>query len=203
MLWAEQDLCLGAQGPREARAMSRCVLRKRQPAKNELVEAADGALFGAGDKLARDIAYSQATARMHEQHPQDDEVAVMYQMSLPAPRDRARPPRGTRCRRRRLRSTSSMLSTASGRRAFHHPSLSTDPDHAIRPRPRRAVLILEHLSLAPPRAAYAVAHLRPARDAGRRHQIEHRRLQGAAVDFADKQNLPRGREDFHTLSRLH
>src|SRR5438132_482682 len=58
-------------------------VRAKAPAgkERELIEAEE-VLFGAGDKLARDIAYSQAMGRMHAKYPQDDELSVMYALSL-------------------------------------------------------------------------------------------------------------------------
>lgn len=40
------------------------------------------ALFGAGDKLARDKAYASAMARMHEAYPDDLEVTAFYALAL-------------------------------------------------------------------------------------------------------------------------
>jgi tetratricopeptide (TPR) repeat protein len=39
-------------------------------------------LYGAGDKLARDLAYAEAMRRMHEKYPQDDEVTAFYALAL-------------------------------------------------------------------------------------------------------------------------
>ena len=39
-------------------------------------------LFGVGDKLARDIAYSQAMGRMHAKYPNDDEISTFYALAL-------------------------------------------------------------------------------------------------------------------------
>jgi tetratricopeptide (TPR) repeat protein len=39
-------------------------------------------LYGAGDKLARDLAYADAMKRMHEKYPSDDEVKAFYALSL-------------------------------------------------------------------------------------------------------------------------
>src|SRR6266568_1952692 len=46
-----------------------------------LIEAVD-VLFGAGDKYARDVAYSAAMKRLHEQNAADDEISVLYALSL-------------------------------------------------------------------------------------------------------------------------
>jgi hypothetical protein len=39
-------------------------------------------LYGPGDKLARDIAYSEAMRLLHEAHPEDDDAATLYALSL-------------------------------------------------------------------------------------------------------------------------
>jgi len=81
-LWAEQDLA-SARKALEKLAPTAAARAAKAPAgkERELVEAAD-VLFGAGDKLSRDIAYSQAMGRLHAKYPQDDELGVMYALSL-------------------------------------------------------------------------------------------------------------------------
>jgi tetratricopeptide (TPR) repeat protein len=39
-------------------------------------------LYGAGDKLARDLAYAEALRRMHEKYPEDDEATAFYALAL-------------------------------------------------------------------------------------------------------------------------
>ena len=39
-------------------------------------------LYGSGNKLARDLAYSEDLRRMHEKYPQDDEVTAFYALAL-------------------------------------------------------------------------------------------------------------------------
>ena len=46
-----------------------------------LMEAVD-VLYGYGDKLSRDIAYSEAMRHLHEAFPEDDEIATLYALSL-------------------------------------------------------------------------------------------------------------------------
>src|SRR6478672_3532795 len=81
-LWAEQDLAAARRALEKlaptagARAAKAPIGKER-----ELIEAAD-VLFGAGDKLARDVAYSQSLGRMHAKYPQDDEISVLYALSL-------------------------------------------------------------------------------------------------------------------------
>src|SRR3954447_9496154 len=71
-LWAEQDLA-AARRALEKLAPTSAARAAKAPAGKErdLVEAVD-VLYGAGDKLARDIAYSGAMQRMHLKYPADD-----------------------------------------------------------------------------------------------------------------------------------
>ena len=81
-LWAEQDIA-SARRALERLAPTAAARAAKAPAGKErgLVEAVD-VLFGAGDKYARDVAYSAAMKRLHEQQPADDEVSVLYALSL-------------------------------------------------------------------------------------------------------------------------
>src|SRR5437867_2527593 len=81
-LWAQQDLA-AARKVLERLAPTAAARAAKAPAgkERELIEAED-ILFGAGDKLARDIAYADALKRMHEKYPADDEIATMYALAL-------------------------------------------------------------------------------------------------------------------------
>src|SRR5216683_6107860 len=81
-LWAQQDLA-AARKVLDRLAPTAAARAAKAPAGKErdLIESVD-VLFGAGEKLARDIAYSQAMGRMHAKYPQDDELSVMYALSL-------------------------------------------------------------------------------------------------------------------------
>ncbi len=46
------------------------------------LEEQDKLFYGSGDKLVRDIAYSDAMGQMHTRWPDDDEVSVFYTLSL-------------------------------------------------------------------------------------------------------------------------
>ncbi len=39
-------------------------------------------LFGPGDKLSRDLAYSEAMGHLHQQYPEDDEIATLHALSI-------------------------------------------------------------------------------------------------------------------------
>ena len=199
-LWAEQDLA-SARKALEKLAPTSAARAAKAPAGKErdLVEAAD-VLFGAGDKLARDIAYSQAMGRMHAKYPQDDEVAVMYTLSLLGT---ARP--GEKTTRNAMQAASIALDVF--QRHPQHPGAAhfiihsfDDPDHAILSLPAARAY-----SKIAPSAAHALhmpshifVQLGMWDDVIASNIVAYK----AAIDLADKKNLPRGREDFHTLSWL-
>jgi hypothetical protein len=81
-LWAEQDLA-AARRAMEKLAATAAARSAKAPAGKErmLVEALEP-LFGAGDKLTRDLAYADAMKRIHEKYPDDDEIATFYALAL-------------------------------------------------------------------------------------------------------------------------
>src|SRR4051812_10161110 len=199
-LWAQQDLP-AARKALEKLAPTAAARAAKAPAGKErdLIEAEE-ILFGSGDKLTRDIAYSQAMGRMHAKYQNDDEIACMYALALLGT---ARPGDKT---------TRSAMQTAAivqdiFERHPQHPGAAhyiihsfDDPDHAI-------------LSL---KAARAYSKIAPSA-AHALHMPSHIFVQlgmwddviasnivayKAADDLATAKNLPRGREDFHTLSWL-
>jgi len=199
-LWAQQDLA-AARRVLERLAPTAAERAAKAPAgkERELMEAIE-ILFGAGDKLARDVAYAGAMGKMHAKYPADDEIACFYALALLGT---ARPgDKNTR---------NSMQAAAIAQDIFErhpqHPGAAhyiihsfDDPDHAI-------------LSL---KAARAYSKIAPSA-AHALHMPSHIFVQlgmwddvvasnivayKAAVDLADAKHLPRGREDFHTLSWL-
>ena len=57
-------------------------LAKAPTAKEKEWVASLDALYGPGDKLARDLAYAEAMRRMYEKYPGDNEVASFYALAL-------------------------------------------------------------------------------------------------------------------------
>jgi tetratricopeptide (TPR) repeat protein len=199
-LWAQQDLA-AARRVLERLAPTAAARAAKAPAGKErdLIEAED-ILFGAGDKLARDIAYSKALERMHATYPDDDEIACMYALAL----------LGTgRAGEKNTRTSMQAAAIAQGifQRHPQHPGSAhfiihafDDPDHAI-----LALPAARAYSKIAPAAAHAVhmpshifVQLGMWDDVIASNVIAYK----AAVDLAEKKNLPRGREDFHTLSWL-
>src|SRR5262247_586762 len=168
-------------------------------AERDLVESLD-VLFGAGDKLARDIAYAGVMGKLHTKYPADDEIACLYALALLGT---GRP--GVSNTRNAMQAAA--ISQEIFQRNPKHPGAAhyiihsfDDPDHAI-------------LSL---NAARAYSKIAPSA-AHALHMPSHIFVQlgmwddviasnivayKAAVDLAEAKNLPRGREDFHTLSWL-
>jgi tetratricopeptide (TPR) repeat protein len=199
-LWAEQDLA-SARKVLERLAPTAAARAAKAPAgkERELIDAAD-VLFGTGDKLARDVAYSQAMGRMHAKYPQDDELSVMYALSLLGT---ARP--GEKSTRHAMQAAALALDVFN--RHPQHPGAAhfiihafDDPDHAI-----LSLTAARAYSKIAPSAAHALhmpshifVQLGMWDDVVASNVVAYK----AAVDLADKKNLPRGREDFHTLGWL-
>jgi tetratricopeptide (TPR) repeat protein len=75
-LWAEQDTESGRKTI--AKVTDTMKVTPREKAYIEAVRA----LYGAGDKLTRDKAYSAAVEKVYRQHPDDLEAACFYALSL-------------------------------------------------------------------------------------------------------------------------
>ena len=199
-LWAEQDQA-SARKVLERLAPTAAARAAKAPAGKErgLIEAVD-VLFGAGDKLTRDIAYAAAMGRLHAQYPKDDELATFYALSL----------LGTaRAGEKNARNAMQAAAIAEGVYARNpkHPGAAhyiihafDDPDHAI-----LSLDAARAYSKIAPSAAHALhmpshifVQLGLWDDVVASNVVAYK----AAVDLADRKNLPRGREDFHTLSWL-
>jgi tetratricopeptide (TPR) repeat protein len=199
-LWAQQDIS-SARKVLERLAPTAAARAAKAPAGKErsLVEAVD-VLYGAGDKYARDVAYSGAMKRLYQQYKGDDEIAVLYALSLLGT---ARP--GEKSVRNAMQAAA--IAEDIFQRNPKHPGAAhfiihafDDPDHAI-----LALPAARAYSKIAPSAAHALhmpshifVQLGMWDDVVASNVVAYK----AAVDLADKMNLPRGREDFHTLSWL-
>ncbi len=199
-LWAEQDQA-AARRVLERLAPTAAERAAKAPAgkERELIEAVD-ILFGTGDKLTRDLAYAGAMGRMHARYSADDEIACFYALSL----------LGT-ARAGEKSTRNSMQAAAIVQDIFQrhpqHPGAAhyiihsfDDPDHAILSLPAARAY-----SKIAPSAAHALhmpshifVQLGLWDDVVASNVVAYK----AANDLADRKNLPRGREDFHTLSWL-
>ena len=199
-LWAQQDLP-AARKVMERLASTAAARAAKAPAgkERELIESID-ILFGAGDKLARDIAYADALKTMHARHPADDEIACFYSLALLGT---GRP--GVSNTRNAMQAAA--LAQGIFQRHPKHPGAAhyiihafDDPDHAI-----LSLTAAREYSKIAPSAAHALhmpshifVQLGMWDDVIASNVVAYK----AAVDLADAKGLPRGREDFHTLSWL-
>ena len=199
-LWAQQDLP-AARKVLERLAPTAAARAAKAPAgkERELIESIE-VLFGAGDKLARDIAYADALKTMHAKYPADDEIACFYSLALLGT---GRP--GVSNTRNAMQAAA--IAQGIFQRNPKHPGAAhyiihsfDDPDHAI-----LSLTAAREYSKIAPSAAHALhmpshifVQLGMWDDVIASNIVAYK----AAVDLADAKNLPRGREDFHTLSWL-
>jgi tetratricopeptide (TPR) repeat protein len=199
-LWAQQDQA-AARKVLDRLAPTAAARAAKAPAGKEraLVESLE-VLYGPGDKLTRDIAYADSLKRIHEKYPDDDEIATFYALALLGT---ARP--GDKS----IRNAMLAASIAEGvfQRNPQHPGAAhyiihsfDDPDHAI-----LALPAARAYSKIAPSAAHALhmpshifVQLGMWDDVVKSNIVAYK----AADDLAAAKNLPRGREDFHTLSWL-
>jgi tetratricopeptide (TPR) repeat protein len=199
-LWAQQDLA-AARKTLERLAPTAAARAAKAPAgkERELIESTE-VLFGAGDKLTRDIAYSAAMKRLHDQFPADDELATFYALSLLGT---ARP--GEKSVRTAMQAAAIVEGVF--QRNPQHPGAAhfiihafDDPDHAALG--LTAARAYSKIAPAAPHALHMPSHifvqLGMWDDVIASNEVAYK----AAVDLAEKKNLPRGREDFHTLGWL-
>ena len=200
-LWSEQDreAALAAL----ARYASTPEDRAREtPSGREkgLIEAVD-VLYGSGDKLSRDIAYSGAMQHLHEAFPENDEIATLYALSV-----LGTVRRGDRGFGRQIRAGAIALEVfraqpeASGRSAFHHSRLrrpgARDPGFACREGVRG------DRTCRTPCLAHAFAHLCPAR-MWERVVASNDASYKTALDHVERRGLARGRSEYHALQWYH
>ena len=199
-LWAQQDLA-AARKVMERLAPTAAARAAKAPAGRErdYIESID-VLFGAGDKLTRDIAYAEKLGAMHAKYPKDDEVACFYALALLGT---GRP--GVSNSRNAMQAAAISLDLF--QRKPKHPGAAhyiihsfDDPDHAI-----LSLTAAREYSKIAPSAAHALhmpshifVQLGMWDDVVKSNVVAYK----AAVDLAVAKNLPRGREDFHTLGWL-
>jgi tetratricopeptide (TPR) repeat protein len=200
-LWAEQNLP-AARKALERFAPTAAERAAKAPAGKErdLVEAADILFGGSADKLVRDTAYADAMKKIHAKYPADDEIACLYALALLGT---GRP--GVSNARNAMQAAA--IAQDIFQRNPKHPGAAhyiihafDDPDHAILSLPAARAY-----SKIAPSAAHALhmpshifVQLGMWDDVVASNVVAYK----AAVDLADRKNLPRGREDFHTLSWL-
>ncbi len=200
-LWAQQDL------PSARKALERLAptlegrLAKAHTEKEKAyLQAVNELFYAQGDKLARDNAYSDAMARLHERWPDDHEISIFYALSLLGT---VRP--GDKGFRRQALAASIALTVF--QQNPNHPGAAhfiihafDDPDHAILALP--AARVYARIAPAAPHALHMPSHifvqLGMWQDVAASNIVAYK----AAVDLIERMHLPEGREDFHTLSWL-
>jgi tetratricopeptide (TPR) repeat protein len=199
-LWAQQDIA-SARKVLERLAPTATARSAKLPAGKErdLIETID-VLYGVGDKYARDVAYSAAMKRLYDKYKGDDEIATLYALSLLG---LGRPGE------RNLRNAMQAAAIAEDifQRNPKHPGAAhfiihsfDDPDHAILalPAARAYAKIAPSAAHALHMPSHIFVQLGLWDDVIASNTVAYK----AAVDLAEAKNLPRGREDFHTLSWL-
>ena len=197
-LWARQDVgkaraALNRYAPSpEARA------EKAPTGKERALLAAVDVLFGPGEKLARDTAYSKAMETLHKTDPADDELAVFYALSLLGT---VRP--GDKGVKRQMEAGAISLQVFA--RNPQHPGAAhfvihsfDDPEHAILALP--AAQAYSKIAADSPHALHMPSHIFVQLGMWDGVVASNDVAFKAAVELAERKNLERGSEDFHTLS---
>ena len=164
------------------------------------MEAVD-VLYSPGDKLSRDIAYSEAMRHLYEAHPEDDEISTLYALSL-----LGTVRRGDKGFGRQARAGAIAMQVFA--RNPDHPGAAhyiihafDDPEHAILALP--AAKTYARIAPAAPHAVHMPSHIFvqlgmweevvASNDAGYR----------AALDRIERKGLERGRSEAHALQWYH
>ena len=200
-LWAEQDreaalAVLGRYGPTpEARGA-----RTPPGLERGLMEAAD-VLYGSGDKLSRDFAYSEAMRRLYETHPDDDEVATLYALSL-----LGTVRRGDKGFARRVRAGAVAMQVFA--RSPNHPGAAhyiihafDDPEHAILALP--AARAYAQIAPAAPHALHMPSHIFVQLGMWEEVVASNSVSYKAALEQIERKGAERGRSEAHALQWYH
>jgi tetratricopeptide (TPR) repeat protein len=200
-LWAQQDLDKAKQALEKLAPTHEARLAKATlPKEKAFLEAMQALYYGPGDKLARDVAYSAAMARMYEQWSDDHEVATWYALSLLG----TVRPGDTGFRRQ-------ALAASIAERVFaknpNHPGAAhfiihafDDPDHA--PLALDAANAYAKIAPSAAHALHMPSHIYVQRGMWREVALSNIAAYKAAVDLNARMKLAEGREDFHTLGWL-
>ena len=200
-LWAEQDgeaarAALARYAPTpQARAKKAPFGRERG-----FIEAVD-ILYGSGDKLSRDIAYSKAMQRLHEDFPEDDEIATLHALSL-----LGTVRRGDRGIGRQMRAGAIALEVFA--RNPQHPGAAhfiihalDDPEHAILALP--AAKVYAEIAPAAPHALHMPSHIFVQLGMWESVVASNDASYKAALGHLEHKGLKRGRSEYHALQWYH
>ena len=199
-LWSEQDLPaaravlqkLGAtRAERSAKART-----DREKAYLEAVEV----LYGEGDKLERDLAYSKLMGRMAERFPDDDEAKVLYALSL-----LGTVRSGDKGFTRQMKSAA-ILADVQQRNPMHpgaaHFTIHAfdDPEHA--PLGLRAADLYAQIAPEAPHALHMPSHIYVQLGMWDRVLASNEAAYPASVKWVESKGLSRSKQDFHSLAWL-
>ncbi len=200
-LWAQQDLAKAKEAlDRLAPTHEARLAKAKLPKEKAFLEAQHVLYFSPGDKLARDLAYSNVMAKLYEQYPDDHEVGTFYALSLLGS---VRPGDAGYRRQALAASIAEKLFKANP----NHPGAAhfiihafDDPDHA--PLALDAANAYAKIAPSAAHALHMPSHIYVQR--GMWEQVKQSNIVAykAAVDLNAKMKLAEGREDFHTLGWL-
>lgn len=200
-LWAQQDVPKAKAALEKLAPTHEARLAKAKlPKEKALLEAQQILYFGPGDKLARDIAYASAMAKMYEQWSDDHEIGILYALSLLGS---VRP--GDQGFRRQA------LAASIAEKIFaanpQHPGAAhfiihafDDPDHA--PLALDAANAYAKIAPSAAHALHMPSHIYVQRGMWEKVAASNVDAYKAAVEINTKMKLAEGREDFHTLGWL-
>jgi tetratricopeptide (TPR) repeat protein len=200
-LWAQQDVekakaALDKLAPTHEARLAKAKL----PKEKAFLEAQQILYFGAGDKLARDQAYSAALRQMYEQWADDHEVATWYALSLLGT---VRPGDAGFRRQALAASIAEHVYAANPK----HPGAAhfiihafDDPDHA--PLALDAANAYAKIAPAAAHALHMPSHIYVQLGMWNDVAVSNIAAYKAAVDVNTRLKLAEGREDFHTLGWL-
>jgi len=200
-LWAQQDLAAARKTLLSLAPTLEGRIAKAPTEKEKgYLDAVNQLFYAPGDKLERDNAYSNAMGRLHDQWPEDHEIAIFYALSLLGT---VRP--GDHGFRRQALAASIAIKVFEANP--NHPGAAhfiihsfDDPDHAILALP--AARVYARIAPSAPHALHMPSHiflqLGLWQDVVASNVVAYK----AATDLLARMHLPEGREDFHTLSWL-
>ena len=150
-LWSEQDT------PAARLVIEKIKDTPKLTAREKAYLNAVKLLYGAGDKHARDVAYSAAMQQVYRDYPNDLDAAAFYSLSLLALVD-------SQDKSYRLQAQAGAIALEVYQKNPDHPGAAhyiihafDDPDHAILALPAARRYALDR-SGGPPRAAHACSH---------------------------------------------
>ncbi len=200
-LWAQVDVPAAKKALEKlAPTLDARVAKARTDKEKAFLQAVDLLFYSSNDKLTRDKAYSEAMSRMYERWPSDDEVSILYALSLLG----TVRPGDTGFRRQALAASIALKVFQENPK---HPGAAhfiihsfDDPDHAILALPAAN----EYAQIAPA-AAHALhmpSHIYVQLGMWDRVVASNVVAYKASTDVIARLHVPEGQEDMHTLSWL-